>query len=163
MFVTKILDDREKDDYVIHQMVRSYFPGSQRVLFQRASGFIIIVSERPSDTAIKSKEFFDFNDDQYLFSIRLNPVIDRNDYPRKVTNLKEWVENKLTNGTGIKVQGLSYNTECRVSYKGSSKISLHSIFINGILTVIDSEKFTMTCQKGIGHGKGLGFGLLNIF
>ncbi len=42
-------------------------------------------------------------------------------------------------------------------------ISLFSVLVNGVLVVTDADLFRKAVEKGIGHGKGLGFGFLNIF
>ena len=40
---------------------------------------------------------------------------------------------------------------------------LFSVLVNGVLVVTDADLFRKAVEKGIGHGKGLGFGFLNIF
>jgi len=163
MFLTKLLDTKD-DDYIIHKKIKTLFPGEQKVLFQRSGGFITVLSEKNSETH-PSKEITNLTDNQYLFSIRLNPVINRNKGPRKVPDLKKWIENKLNIPDTMELipSTLSYSKECRVSLKNDNKISLHSVFVTGALRVINKENLFKVYQTGIGHAKGLGFGFLNLF
>jgi len=57
-----------------------------------------------------------------------------------------------------------YRTEGpRISAKGEHKITLSSVFVTGMCQVKDVIRFKTALTKGIGHGKGLGFGMINIF
>jgi CRISPR-associated protein Cas6/Cse3/CasE subtype I-E len=165
MFVTKILDEKNSDDYSTHQKIKEIFPGDQKVLFQRLGGFITIVSEK-APQSIKTKEINKFEEEQFLFSILLNPVKDRNGQPKKIPseNIRQWVIEKLE-GAGVSIisETLNCETGTRVSKKGGLLITLYSVFVTGVLNVVDKNKFLIACQNGIGHGKGLGFGLLNVF
>lgn len=166
MFVTKILDIKEDDDYKTHQRIKEFFPGKQKVLFQRLGGFITIVSERVPDTIKTTKEVKDLEEEQYLFSIRLNSVIDRNGTPKRVPqkDLIQWVKSKLeAAGVSVILGTLSLETGHRVSMKAGKVITLYTVFVTGVLNVVDKVLFLRACQEGIGHGKGLGLGLLNIF
>jgi CRISPR-associated protein Cas6/Cse3/CasE subtype I-E len=165
MFVTRILDS-VGDDYRVHQKVREMFPGNQRVLFQRLGGFITIVSAQKPLVSVKTTEISELKEEQFLFSVLLNPVIDRNGNPKRVSweKIRAWVINKIKSaGADIIPETMQLQSGCRVSRKGDKLISLYSVFVTGVLNVLDKNQFFLACQTGIGHGKGLGFGLINIY
>ena len=169
MYLTKI--NMDGDDYKVHQAIRDIFPGGQRVLFQRSDVNALVLSkERPVKDGLEVKEV-DLSSlaivgEQYIFTLRLNPA-KRDIKTKKRVALSEqetrtWVEDKLK-GTGV-VSKFKYSREgSRRSMKGDMKISLASVLCYGVLTVKDPDLFRQAIEQGIGHGKGLGFGFLNIF
>lgn len=46
--------------------------------------------------------------------------------------------------------------------QGKHRVSIHSVTFDGVLTVIDSEKFLSALTSGIGRGKAYGNGLLTV-
>ncbi len=74
-----------------------------------------------------------------------------------------WLEHKAEEG-GFSIlqvtpvnEGLKHGTR-----KQTQELSLLSVRFEGVLQVGDPEQFRLTLQKGIGSGKGLGFGLLSL-
>ena len=154
------------DDYQCHQEIRKHVPSPGRVLFQRTDCCLLVVSEsKPVDGEFGlTKELKVGEDTEYLFSIRLNPSF-RNKKTGKrevVTDLRRWIEKKLTeNGMEANFQ---YRTEgMRKSGRGDKVVTLASVFVMGMLIVKDRNLFRGAVERGIGHAKGFGFGLLNVF
>jgi hypothetical protein len=165
MWVTKMFDDRSKTDYQTHQEVRKIFPTEQRVLFQRLSGVLTTVSEFRPNINVKSKEITSLEDDQYLFSIFLNPVVRRNGRYHKVSDFRKWVLDKFTKkGLEIIPNTLSITPGKHTCYKNKDNpIQIFSVLVTGVLEVKDKENLLNVCQRGIGRFKFDGLGLLNIF
>ena len=159
----------EGDDYQQHQAVRGVFPGDQKVLFQQSdSGLTILSSEKPvglqsqeidiSSQAVEGK--------QYSFTIRLNPVKrDIKTHKRVVLDndsVKPWITQQL-NRAGVEVKFQYIKEGIRRSVKQGKTISLVSVICFGFLTVKNVADFRRALEGGLGHGRGLGFGMLNIF
>ena len=154
------------DDYSIHQKVRSLVPSTYKVLFQTKGGCVTIATclniEGSKEIKLDAQE-----GSQYLFDIRVNPAR-RDRKTGKVTSLHEtnhvaWFKKKAEEN-GFEIIAIKTEDEgSRSSQKGQSTITIRSLFIIGMLIVKDKEKFNRALQHGIGRGKGLGFGLLNIF
>jgi len=169
MYLTKIRLDG--DDYKMHQAIRGIFPGSQRVLFQRSDmGVLVFSAERSVKDGLEVKEI-DLSSlavvgEQHIFTLRLNPA-KRDIKTKKRVALSEqetrtWIEEKLK-GAGVDSKFKYAREGSRRSMKGEIKISLASVLCYGVLTVKDPDLFRRAVEQGIGHGKGLGFGFLNIF
>lgn len=169
MYLTKI--NLDGDDYKMHQAIRDIFPGGQRVLFQRSDMDALVLSkEQPIKEGLEVKEI-DLSSlavvgEQHIFTLRLNPA-KRDIKTRKRVTLSEqetrtWIEEKLK-GAGVNSKFKYAREGTRRSMKGGMKISLASVLCYGVLTVRDADLFRQAVEQGIGHGKGLGFGFLNIF
>lgn len=169
MFLSE-LDDPLGDDYAAHKFLAALFH-EQRILFQRRSQSVFVLSKKPLDggsrnvipilAAAKSG-------DEFLFVVRLNPVVTKflegknRRVPVEAHKIRVWLEvvfsrYGFTAEFTFRLEGL------RRSAKDHGTISLFSVLVNGILVVTDADLFRKAVEKGIGHGKGLGFGLLNIF
>jgi CRISPR-associated protein Cas6/Cse3/CasE subtype I-E len=170
MYTTK-MNSAIGDDYKQHQTVREKFPGDQRVLFQQSDcGMLITSSEKPVDGSLTVKEIdpsvLAVEGEQFTFSLRLNPVRrDHKTHKRvalEIQQIRPWIEKQLTEA-GIEAQFQFVTEGTRRSMKQDKTISLFSVMCIGLLTVKKADQFRKALEQGIGHGRGLGFGLLNIF
>lgn len=168
MFLTRI-DDVAGDDYEAHRQVCRCFE-AQKVLFQRKGHEIIVLSERP----VAASEDVDpllrrmAPGDKMLFRLRVNACITKcvNGKGRRLAlppgRIEDWL-NALFPKHGFHADFVFRNEGRRRSKKGSLLISIASVVATGVLTVEDDEKCRRAICSGIGHAKGLGFGLLNVF
>ncbi len=158
------------DDYAAHKQLAEAFH-EQRILFQRRGNKTLVLSEKPVNGGGRdvSRVLARVNPgDQFIFVARLNPVAARQieGKTRRVSletgRVKPWLESMFRkNGFAAE---FTFTTEgTRRSVKGAVCISLNSVVVNGVLTVEDPGLFRNAVEKGIGHGRGLGFGFLNIF
>jgi len=163
------------DDYQVHQQLKDIFD-QDKILFQRGKFETVVLSNKKptvSQTPMVTKQISDFIDSmncgsEFLFTTRLNPVvttkIDQKSkrIPIEQNKLRAWINDKLTN-RGMSADFI-YNTEGpRTCFKKSHKITLSSVFVTGMCQVEDRDLFKNALTKGIGHAKGLGFGMLNVF
>jgi CRISPR-associated protein Cas6/Cse3/CasE subtype I-E len=170
MYLTE-LDDPIGDDYAAHKFLSGLFH-DQRILFQRRVRRVSVLSRKPADGGI-SRDITPIlasakPGDEFLFVVRLNPVVTKfldgknRRVPVEPQKIRAWLEsafskNGFTAEFTFRVEGM------RRSVKGNGSISLFSVLVNGVLVVTDPGLFRNAVEKGIGHGKGLGFGLPNIF
>jgi CRISPR-associated protein Cas6/Cse3/CasE subtype I-E len=166
MFLS-VLDKIDGDDYKIHQYVRSIFEGDQKVMFQVTDSNIIVISEnKVANIESQEIDLNKYKGGSYSFSIRLNPSKRDIKTGKKVrlepTSIKAWIKDKLEkNGINARFQYIPEGI--RNSKKGDNVISLNSVLCFGSFTVSDFSLFYKAVSCGIGSGKGLGFGMLNIF
>jgi CRISPR-associated protein Cas6/Cse3/CasE subtype I-E len=173
-YMTRI-SDIAGDDYQVHQKLKTIFDQDD-ILFQRGKFETVVLSTKapatnhPTAVTKQISAFLDTIDcgSEFLFTARLNPVVTKKiddkgkRYPIEQSRLKEWINNKMEDA-GM-VPEFIYNTEGpRVSMKKEHKITLSSVFVTGMCQVKDVSRFKKALTKGIGHSKGLGFGMLNIF
>lgn len=158
----------EGDDYQQHQAVRKVFPGDQKVLFQQSDNCLTILSsEKP--VGLQSQEI-DISSQavvgkQYSFTVRLNPAKRDMKTHKRVAldndSVKPWITQQL-NKAGVNAKFQYIKEGIRRSAKQGKTISIASVICFGFLTVKDVESFRKALESGIGNGKGMGFGLLNI-
>jgi len=164
MYLT-YLPSSSKDDYEAHQLIARLFETSSKKLWQRDDYRITVLSSHPCLEG-ESREITeeDLSQGQYMVNLRLNPSTRKNG--KRISLPKEkiygWVKEKL-NLAGVEAVFQCTNEGIRRSRKGSSVISLASVLVVGILTVKNQKIFEQSVKNGIGHGKGFGFGLLNVF
>jgi CRISPR-associated protein Cas6/Cse3/CasE subtype I-E len=173
-YLTRI-SDIAGDDYQVHQKLKTIFDQDE-VLFQRGKFETVVLSTKapakhhPSAVTKQISAFLDAIDtkSEFLFTARLNPVVTKKiddkgkRYPVEQSRLQDWIKNKMENA-GM-VAEFIYNTEGpRISMKKEHRITLSSVFVTGMCQVKDISRFKNALIKGIGHSKGLGFGMLNIF
>jgi len=169
MYLTE-MNDLLGDDYATHRFLSEIFH-AQRILFQRRAQRVFVLSKKPAGQG--SKDILPIiasvkSGDEFLFVIRLNPVVTKfldgknRRVPVEAPKIRAWVESVLSKN-GFTTE-FTFKTEgMRRSVKGHGHISLFSVLVNGVLVVTDPDLFMKAVEKGIGHGKGLGFGFLNIF
>jgi len=173
-YLTRIYDI-VGDDYQIHQKLKNIFDQDD-ILFQRGKFETVVLSTKASakqHPTVVTKQISTFLDSidcgsEFLFTARLNPVVTKKiddkgkRYPVEQNRLREWINNKLE-AAGM-IAEFIYSTEGpRISMKKEHKITLSSVFVTGMCQVKDVSRFKTALAKGIGHSKGLGFGMLNIF
>jgi len=163
------------DDYQVHQKLKTVFD-QDNILFQRGKFETVVLSVNapvnppPSIVTKHISAFFDSIEcgSEYLFTARLNPVVTKKTdnkgkrYPVERNKLRDWIDNKLES-SGM-IAEVIYRTEGpRISIKKEHTITLSSVFITGMCTVKDNVRFKKALITGIGHSKGFGFGMINIF
>lgn len=173
-YLTRIYDIAG-DDYQVHQKLKSIFDQDD-ILFQRGRFETVVLSTKAPTNKHQSADTRQISDflesidigSEFLFTARLNPVVTKQinekgkRYPVERNKLEEWIKSKLEDAGMI--AEFIYRTEGpRISAKGEHKITLSSVFVTGICQVKDVIRFKTALTKGIGHGKGLGFGMINIF
>lgn len=163
--------------YRAHKIVKSMFPGEQHTLFQDNMGHLTILSEAPRQTEpfdpeveIRSEGPVEYPKAGEIvpFVFRCNPT-KRDKKSRKRVALddigaKAWVERKLA-ASGVEVLAMSMAHEGMMSdVKGEDqKIFFASYIVSGVFTVKDSDVLSSAVSKGIGPGKAMGWGFLNVF
>jgi CRISPR-associated protein Cas6/Cse3/CasE subtype I-E len=163
------------DDYQVHQELKNLFDQDD-ILFQRGRFETAVLSTKvpanhhPTVVTQQISTFLDSIDvgSEFLFTARLNPVVTKQidgkgkRYPVERNSLQEWINHKLEDA-GMMAEFI-YSTEGpRISMKKAHKITLSSVFVTGMCQVKDVSRFKAALTRGIGHSKGLGFGMLNIF
>lgn len=163
------------DDYQAHQKLKNIFDQDE-ILFQRGKFETVVLSIKEPEInypSLVTKHISTFLDEidygsEFLFTARLNPVVTKQvnekgkRYPVEKSRLREWIKNKLE-VAGVSAEFI-YSTEGpRISMKKEHKITLSSVFVTGMCQVKDIDRFKTALTKGIGHSKGLGFGMLNVF
>lgn len=169
MFLSRLPDWPELDDYAVHQRIMSATDG-RRVLFQRRGIATDVLTdfELPDSTDVSSVIAKLKKGESALFTARLNPVVTRfiEGKNRRVAlggqDIEVWVKKTLAKH-GIEGTFDIRGEGPRVSQKQDTKITLFATFVSGILTVSDESAFAGAVRNGVGHGKGLGFGMINIF
>ena len=169
MYLTEV-DDPLGDDYAVHKFLSKLFH-EQKILFQRRVQRVLVLSKKPLEggsrnvtpilAPVKSG-------DEFLFVVRLNPVVTKfldgknRRVPIDAQKIRAWLES-IFSRNGFTTE-FTFRTEgMRRSVKDYGTISLFSVLVSGVLVVTDTDLFRKAVEKGIGHGKGLGFGFLNIF
>ncbi len=162
------------DDYFVHQSLKAAFDRG-KILYQRTRYGIYVISDvmpaekLGADKVLElHKVLSGLNDNNnHLFSVRLNPVVTRfiRNKKRRVCiskyKINEWVAEKL-NDAGMDTHFTIQLEDDRVSDKKGNKITLSSVMVVGTFRIAHMDKFRTALTSGIGHGKGLGFGALNI-
>jgi CRISPR-associated protein Cas6/Cse3/CasE subtype I-E len=163
------------DDYKVHQELKAIFEQDD-ILFQRGGFETVVLSTKaptnhhPSTITKPISAFLTTIDlgSEFLFTIRLNPVVTKKinekgkRYPVEQNTLRDWINQKLE-GAGMSAEFIFSTEGPRLSMKKEHKITLSSVFVTGMCQVKDVDLFKAALAKGIGHSKGLGFGMLNIF
>lgn len=118
---------------------------------------------------------------RFRFRLRANPCVTRNGKRLGLLRLEEqeaWVARKgqqhgfslpifasfdLSESSPGRVDvSISQNQMLRGKRHDDMEMRVFSVLYDGILTVFEPEKFRSTLQRGIGHGKTLGLGLLSV-
>lgn len=190
MYLTKIhlnagICRKEKlnDAYSLHRLVYSFFPKEKhagRFLYADLGPLVggrsllilsAILPELPESLDSVSTELTDnfFRFERFRFKILVNPVR-RDPGNRKrlpVTGslpLLQWFALHTSKwGFEADPQNLEVRPMSSVAFlKNGAECRFHRVEFPGILKVADPVLFRRTVEKGIGHGKAFGFGLLQL-
>lgn len=174
-----------KNIYELHRSLMRGFPdreegGSGRVLFRVEEKLkrglsmpVLMVSEKRIEPAkyresyllgcrVKEYSVKPIAGMTLRFCLRANPTMRREG---KRVGLKEpleqqaWLTRKADQA-GFTLSSLTFEREEDV--RGTGGIYFQSVLYRGVLTVEDAELFQKALYKGIGSGKGFGFGLLSV-
>ena len=171
MFLIRIPDSVQLDDYAIHQNVMKMTAG-RRVLYQRKGVEIDILTtyaiEGSKDFTEKTTSLS--SGKSLLFTMRLNPVVSKvmekgqrgKRFPVPPQELRNWTS-AILEKNGVRADFSILSEGPRFSRKGHTTITMSSIMVSGVMEILDVDKFRYALANGIGHGKALGFGMLNIF
>lgn len=171
MYLSKAKPINLSDDYKIHQKVKSWFEGNQKVLWYQNSHTLYILSERKPNTNIGETKKLNMNEyvkegDQHVFSIKMNPVYCENTTKKKIKidkeKTKEWIDRKFKEAGVDAIFKLSYDGYNEY-VKDDVRVPVWTVTIRGFLTVVDSVKFKKALKNGIGNFKFIGYGMINIF
>jgi CRISPR system Cascade subunit CasE len=118
---------------------------------------------------------------RFRFRLRANPCVTRNGKRLGLLKLEEqekWIERKGRRHGFSLPQLASFDlsessqdrADVRISQEqmlqgnqhSGNAIRIFSVLYDGILTVTEPDNFKDTLQTGIGHGKGMGLGLLSV-
>ncbi|MDQ0288263.1 type I-E CRISPR-associated protein Cas6/Cse3/CasE [Oligosphaera ethanolica] len=192
MYLTKLmLNARDcthfqiRDAYAVHKLVYSLFPvihdtNRQRILYadkgtDQGYRFLLIQSQAqphaPVSLAMTTLCIGDsfWASDRYYFEAVLNPV-KRNPATGKRQPVKglfpvmKWlVENSLEWGFSADEQTLQAFIQNTLTFeKGGKEYCFNRVLFRGSLTVTERAPFRSAVEKGLGHGKAFGFGLLQL-
>lgn len=129
--------------------------------FERSSGYFL--------TTPKYKEFKPIFSKNQKFNFRLmaNPTVKRDG--KRLGLLKDyeqikWIEKKATKNGFSLLQVVNIPKKEIEGKKphGKDKLKFNSVLYEGLLKVDDPTLFSGCLEKGLGSGKGFGFGLLSI-
>ena len=135
-----------------------------------ARGYLLPVDV--PNPAVKSFDL-DLSSGQVLaFRLRANPTVRRRlpDGTRKRVGLCReeeqvaWLERKAEQG-GFRVRSVRTSNQHVVGGRlrqEARKLCLLSVQFDGLLQVTDPDRLRETVQRGVGSGKGMGFGLLSL-
>lgn len=169
MFLSKLPDHLDLDDYAIHRRLMDVTDG-KKCLFQRRGIEIDVLTEFP---LAASRDVSDIigrlnNGHSTLFTARLNPVVTKfiDGKSRRVAvtgkDAVPWIEKMLAKH-GIEGVFDVRGEGPRLSRRQGTTVTHSSVLVSGILTVKDSKLVTAAVQSGVGHAKAFGFGMINIF
>ena len=118
---------------------------------------------------------------RFRFRLRANPCVTRHGKRLgllKIEEQEQWLARKgerhgfvLPNQTGFDLSEsqpkridvrISQEQMLRGKQHTGNGVRVFSVLYDGMLTVIDAEKFRIALQSGIGHGKVFGLGLLSV-
>jgi CRISPR system Cascade subunit CasE len=138
-----------------------------------------------ADTTIDLKERLQLDSltagQRFRFRLRANPCVTRNGKRLGLLKLEDqeaWLERKgESHGFSLpKVQSFDFSEMSisridvsashaemlRDKQRSDDSICIFSILFDGFLTVSEPDRFKKALQKGIGHGKVMGLGLLSV-
>lgn len=173
--------EKPLDEYGIHKLVYSLFPGGKReFLFLDKGGhyderiILIISREEPVENdwgELQSKIIPDsfLNHEDYAFEVKMNPVKRRSDNRKAVPvtgtdDLKEWfIQKQILWGIEVLPEKLEvFDTGLQKFTRGRNSICHNKATFRGILKVKDEDLFRASFRNGLGRGKAFGFGLLQL-
>lgn len=172
---------KQLDEYGIHKLVYSHFPGKNRQFLYLDKGgrfnercILMLSQNMPESTGmgrLQNKEVPSeyLKQEVYAFEVRLNPVT-RLSGSKICTAVKgrnklvQWFLNHQQNwGFMTEIDKLDvFDIGVQQFLKQDQMITHNKATFRGILKITDREKFIKSFEKGIGRGKAFGFGLLQI-
>ncbi len=170
------------DDYAIHKFVYSLFPieeGFSRSFLYRDKGMLmgkrilIILSKNypicPNYVEHKSKKVPErlFEYSSFSFSADLNPVKRINGKEQRIVgieNIRNWfIEKSPSWGFQVSQQSIDISPIKITKFNSENRnLIKQKVSINCVINVMDSSTFIQSFCKGIGRGRGFGFGLMEI-
>jgi len=100
------------------------------------------------------------------FRLRCNPTVKRQGNRcalRTETERMTWLERKAEKGGFVvcraDIKALDPITTCTAK---AQTVTLNSVQYDGLLRVVDPDRFRETLEGGIGSAKGFGFGMLSL-
>lgn len=176
---------RIRDAYAIHKLVYSLFPLNQdsdkpRILYadkesDQGGRFILILSpdlpQGPESLAMTTLRIGDtfFSAGRYHFEVVLNPV--RKDSAsgkrqaiKGMLPVLQWMMQRSPQwGFTPDEQTLQAFIQNTLTFEKVGKtLCFNRVLFRGTLTVTDQNLFRTAVENGLGHGKGFGFGLLQL-
>lgn len=105
---------------------------------------------------------------RFRFRLRANPCVTRNGKRLGLMQLADqenWIERKGRDIHGFSLPAgvcISQEQMLRGKRHDGGHISVFSVLYDGVLSVTEPVRFREAIEKGIGHGKPMGLGLLSI-
>jgi CRISPR system Cascade subunit CasE len=103
---------------------------------------------------------------RYRFRLRGNPCVTRNGKRLghlSLTDQEAWISRKgQMHGFAVESVLISQERMLRGRKHGGVEIRIYSVLYEGVLVIIRQDLLLEALQKGIGHGKALGLGLLSL-
>lgn len=104
-----------------------------------------------------------------VFRLRANPTVKRAGKRRGLVREEDqraWLERKAAEG-GFRVLSVRITREGAANGEVRRGEEAHNLLLlavrfDGLLQVVDPERLVATVQRGVGSGKGFGFGLLSL-
>lgn len=172
-----------EDMYHSHTVVKSLFPGEERVLFSNTFGRVkVLSSNKPTEVrAYDGSEVVDIKEvsspeagKTITVKILFNPTkqvrLTKGGNRSRCTGIldteeaKKWLERKLTQA-GSKPQMLAVDSRGVATVEKGGRhhatLALHQAI--GLVTVEDADKFRQALLAGIGGGKFAGCGMIDIW
>lgn len=190
MYISKVTirpEDRIRqrlfNDYVIHQLVYSFFkPDKPRTFLymadQGSMGHLVLTMQSQEEPIVPSfcqlqiksvpDAFWNYN--TYHFRVRIAPEVKSNGkLLRTVTKeveVAEWLKKREVRlGVRFREETLEKENGCRIVMKTDKhgQVTISSVVMTGVLDVVDRTSFLKLVQNGLGAHKGFGFGLVQLF
>ena len=177
MYISKVTirpEDRIRqrlfNDYVIHQLVYSFFkPDKPRTFLymadQGSMGHLVLTMQSQEEPIVPS-----FCQLQIKFRVRIAPEVKSNGkLLRTVTKeveVAEWLKKREVRlGVRFREETLEKENGCRIVMKTDKhgQVTISSVVMTGVLDVVDRTSFLKLVQNGLGAHKGFGFGLVQLF
>ena len=163
--------------YRAHQVVKSMFPGEQHLLFQDNMGHLSILSDAPRQgepfdpsVEVRSEAVVEYPlaGTTVAFVFRCNPTRkDRKTGKRMALDdggAQAWVERKLAAAGGeVLAMSMVHEGMMTDSKQEGQGLFFASYVASGVMTVKDGDTLATAVHDGIGPGKSMGWGFLNVF
>ena len=154
--------DVEPDTGVVVVLVQSHHEPDWRPL-EQITGYLLDMAQNP---AIKRFDPVFSTGQRLAFRLRANPTVKRQGKRHGLYQEQDqlaWLERKASSG-GFVVNAVWTRDAGTVTGLTAQRhrLKMLAVQFDGVLAVADSQLFLSVLQRGIGPGKGLGFGLLSV-